>query len=196
MKREFYEWIHSWCDETPKDDLPRVLLVGDSITYGYQELVREALRGVCYVDYVATSYAVDNKLYHALVEGMAKNCHYDIVHINHGLHGIHNSPRTYKSKLKNLLVRLQKDSKLILAETTFVYNAGNKRPHRAWMKRVKERNEILGELATELDADLDRLFAISEKMPKEYRREDGTHFEKEGYQVLAEAVCKSIKANL
>ena len=196
MKKEYYEWIHSWCDEVTLDDKPRVLLVGDSITHGYQGLVREMLRGVCRVDYVATSYAIDNKLYVALVEGMAGNSRYDVIHINHGLHGIHMSPRTYKSKMKKLLERLKKNSKIIVAETTFVYNGGNKRPHKAWMKRVRERNEIVGELVTLLDLELDKLFEISKKMPKEYRAEDGTHYVEEGYKTLATEVVKTIRETL
>ncbi len=196
MKKEYYEWIHSWCDEVTLDDGPRVLLVGDSITHGYQGIVRELLRGICRVDYVATSYALDNKLYVSLVEGMAKNSRYDVIHINHGLHGIHMSPRTYKSKYKTLLERLKKDSKIIVAETTFVYNGGNKRPHAAWMKRVRERNEIVGELVTLLDLELDKLFEVSAKMPKEYRAEDGTHYVEEGYKMLAVEAVKSIRAVL
>ena len=38
--KEQCEWIHSWCDETLQTDLPRVLLVGDSITHNYQETVK------------------------------------------------------------------------------------------------------------------------------------------------------------
>ena len=33
--KERFEWIHSWCDYSEKNDLPRVLLVGDSITNAY-----------------------------------------------------------------------------------------------------------------------------------------------------------------
>jgi lysophospholipase L1-like esterase len=191
MKEQF-EWIHSWCDEAMQNDLPRVLLVGDSITYGYQEKVRELLKGVCYVDYIATSYAIDNKIYTTMIEEFAKNNHYEIVHFNHGLHGIHMSPRTYKSKIKNLLVRLDKNSKIILAESTVVYREGNKRLDRAWMRRVNERNEIVAELVTELDCEWDKLFEISEGIPKEYREEDGVHYKAAGYELLADSVAKSI----
>ena len=45
MKKERYEWLRSWCDETLSSDLPRVALIGDSITEGYQKQVRELLRG-------------------------------------------------------------------------------------------------------------------------------------------------------
>lgn len=49
--KERFEWVQSWCDEALSDDLPRVLLIGDSITRQYQDRVRELLRGKCYVDY-------------------------------------------------------------------------------------------------------------------------------------------------
>lgn len=29
--KERFEWVQSWCDEALSDDLPRVLLIGDSI---------------------------------------------------------------------------------------------------------------------------------------------------------------------
>ena len=53
--KERFEWVQSWCDEALSDDLPRVLLIGDSITRQYQDRVRELLRGKCYVDYFSSS---------------------------------------------------------------------------------------------------------------------------------------------
>ena len=192
MQKERYEWVRSWCDEADKADKPRVLLVGDSITEGYQAIVRELLRDFCYVDYIATSYAIDNKIYAVLVEELAKNSRYQIVHFNHGLHGFHMCPRTYKSKIKNLLLRIGKESKIILAETTIVYREGNKRLDRAAMRRVNERNEIVAELVTELDCEWNKLFTISEKMTEDCRAEDGVHYTAAGYDLLADSVAKSI----
>ena len=193
MQKERFEWIHSWCDEADKDDLPRVLLVGDSITHGYQAIVREALRGKCYVDYVATSYAIDNKFYSLLVENFATNSRYAAIHFNHGLHGFHMSPRTYKSKVKKLLEKIGQNSKLILTESTAVFHEGNKRLKRDCMKRVKERNEIVAELVTEFDCGWDKLFDVSLDMPKEYRLDDGVHYTQKGYETLAKSVVKSIE---
>ena len=105
MKKETFEWVQSWCDHADEADKPRVLLVGDSITRGYESIVRERLKDVAYVDYLSTSYAVDNKLFSTMVEAFCKNSDYALVHFNHGLHGFHMSPRTYKSKIKNLLLR-------------------------------------------------------------------------------------------
>lgn len=192
MKKERYEWIQSWCDEADKNDKPRVLLVGDSITFGYQAIVRELLCDVCYVDYIATSYAIDNKIYSVIVEEMVKNSHYDIIHFNHGLHGIHMCPRTYKSKIRNLLARIKGDNKIILAESTIVYREGNKKLDREWMRRVNERNDVVAELVTELDCEWDKLFAISQSIPAEDRKADGVHYEVGGYEALADSVAKSI----
>ena len=192
MQKERYEWIQSWCDEADKTDKPRVLLVGDSITRGYEAIVRELLSDVCYVDYLATSYAADNKLFSVLVEDFAKNSNYSAVHFNHGLHGIQMCPRTYKSKVKNLLLRLSQNSKIILAETTVVYKEGNKRPDPVWKKRVTERNEVVAELVTELECAWDRLYDVSVSIPKELRSSDGMHYQVAGYEILADSVAKSI----
>ena len=192
MQKERYEWIKSWCDEADKTDKPRVLLVGDSITEGYQAIVRELLQGVCYVDYIATSYAADNKYYTTLVEGFAKNSDYAIVHFSHGLHGVQMCPRTYKSKIKALLLRLMENSKVILAETTVRYREGNKRAEPIWRKRITERNEIVAELITELGCEWDQLYDVSVKIPLSARADDGVHYLPSGYEILADSVAKSI----
>ena len=196
MKKERFEWIHSWCDETQKGDLPRVLLVGDSITYGYQEKVRTLLQGICYVDYVSTSYAIDAKMYNHLVYNFITDSKYDLVHFNNGLHGIHISKRSYKSRLKKLISKVDKDVKMMLVTTTVVYREGNKRLDGAWMKRVRERNAVMEELAKEKGYAVDDLYAVSLSIPKDKRYEDGTHYLEDGYMIFANAVAEKIKEEL
>lgn len=195
MKEQF-EWIHSWCDEAGKADLPRVLLVGDSITHNYQEKVRELLRGVCYVDYVATSYAIDTKIYNHLVYDFMTDSNYALIHFNHGLHGIHMPKRSYKSKLEKLLSKVDKAIKIILTTSTIVYREGNKRLDGAWMKRVRERNAAVREVAVEHGYVVDDLYSVSVSIPKEYRYMDGTHYLQEGYSMLAEKVAECIQREL
>lgn len=195
MKEQF-EWIHSWCDEAGKKDLPRVVLVGDSITHNYQEKVRELLRGVCYVDYVATSYAIDVKIYNDLVYDFMTDSDYTLIHFNHGLHGIHLPKRSYKSKLAKLLAKVDDNVKILLATSTVVYKEGNKRLDGVWMKRVKERNAAVCELASEKGYAIDDLYSVSVSIPKEYRYEDGTHYLEKGYAMLAEKVAECIRTEL
>ena len=193
MPKEWSEWITSWCSCAPQSDKPRVLLVGDSITQGYQTEVRKSLDGVAYVDHIATSYAIDSKIYNTLIENFAADSDYAIVHFNHGLHGIHISARTYKSRMKKLLGKLGKKSKIILANTTLVYEDGNRKRHAKWMKRVHERNEVVKELCAEYGYALDDLYSVSLAIDKTCRDEDGTHYLAAGYQTLASSVVESIK---
>ena len=195
-KKERWEWMQSWCDETAKGDLPRVLLVGDSITRGYQDMVRKKLAGVCYVDYISTSYAVDSTIYNTIVKAMAADDKYALIHINHGLHGQHMSKRTYKSRMKKLLITLSKKAPLILANTTNVYKYGTHRPDGAWMKRVRERNLAIAELAEELDCPMDDLYSACLTIDWSGRSIDGTHYEAAGYDILSDYVAEAIKKAL
>ena len=94
--KERFEWVQSWCDEALSDDLPRVLLIGDSITRQYQDRVRELLRGKCYVDYFSSSYAADSPLYKTLIKAFIRDSKYSVIHFNNGLHGFHIGKSAYK----------------------------------------------------------------------------------------------------
>lgn len=196
MKKETFEWIHSWCDNTNNTDLPRVLLVGDSICYGYQEMVREKLKGVAYVDYIATSYAVDSKIYNVLIENFAKDSKYDLIHINHGLHGFHMSVTTYKSKMDKLIQKLLKVAPVILCESTAVNKEGNKRPHTDWRKKANARNGVVEELAKKHGLKVNPLFELSASIAPCHRIDDGFHFHPSGSDILADQVASIIKENL
>ena len=47
-KRETVEWIDVWLPHTNDDKLPRVLLIGNSITRGYYPKVKKLLKGKAY----------------------------------------------------------------------------------------------------------------------------------------------------
>lgn len=196
MQKEQKEWVRCWCDETNESDLPRVLLIGDSITNGYQEKVRALLNGVCYVDFLATSYAIDMPIYHKFVTTFVADSNYDLIHFNNGLHGIHIEKRTYKSRVKKLLAKIAGDKRILLATTTIVYQGKTKRKDGAWMKRVRERNEAIRELSAELGYEIDDLHKVSTEIPFEKRYPDGTHYLAEGYEIFAQAVAECIKKAL
>ena len=64
------------------------------------------------------------------------------------------------------------------------------------MKRVRERNTAMQELANEKGYALDDLYAVSVAIAKDKRKDDGTHYLADGYEILADAVAESIKNNL
>ena len=190
--KERIEWVQSWCDEAPSNDLPRVLLIGDSITRQYQDRVRELLRGKCYVDYFSSSYAVDSPIYQTLITAFVGDSKYAIIHFNNGLHGFHIGKSTYKSRLKKLLKTFPNDCKVILANTTFVFEEGNVIPDKMWGKRVSERNVAIAELSEEFGFPIENLYSVSRTIDSNGRSNDGTHFKEEGIDILANNVVKSI----
>ncbi len=192
MKKEIHEWIHSWCDETLSEDLPRVLLVGDSITHHYQEQVRELLIGKAYIDYISTSYSIDNPLYNSIIKNFFFNSKYDILHFNHGLHGWHMSPKTYKSKIKKLLEKLNCKN-TIIANSTVVYLKGNKEINQGAQKVIEKRNLAIEELAKENGYTFNDLHSISRTIPTELRTEEGIHYTEKGSTYLAKQVVEKIK---
>ncbi|MFP6883617.1 MAG: hypothetical protein VCA40_04240, partial [Roseibacillus sp.] len=64
--------------------LPRILLIGDSITFGYTLFVREALKGVANVHRIPTNGGPTSKgLEH--IEAWLGTSKWDIIHFNWGL---------------------------------------------------------------------------------------------------------------
>lgn len=188
MKKERFEWIHSWQDENFNCDLPRILLIGDSITHNYQEKVREKLNGIAYVDYVATSYGIDSIIYRNLILNFAKYNEYALIHFNFGLHAKHLSKNEYKKRVKDMVLKLQEYGRITVANSTVVYEQNNIDYDKSWMKRVNERNQAVLELSNELGVKLNDLFEVSCNIPKQYRHSDGTHYLSEGYELLADKV--------
>ncbi len=191
MKKERFEWIHSWCDYTERDDLPRVLLIGDSITHGYQAKVRELLAGKYLVDYIATSYSVDSVFYNQLVSAFAADSRYDVIHFNHGLHGSHMTTEVYASGMDALTAGFSRIGKVILVTSTKNYNPGTDVPT-DFHAKVLERNAALFPLAEKYNCGINDLYAVSAALPISAYSPDGTHFAADGYEALAKAVAESI----
>lgn len=192
MGKEKYEWVRCWCDNANKYDLPRILLVGDSITEGYQEFVRKAFEDIIYVDYFATSYAVNTKIYHELLGSFIRDSRYDLIHFNNGLHGFDMGKKEYKKGVKNAAKRFYCEN-IILATSTVVYEKGNTEIDREWERKIEERNLAIHEIAHSKAFFIDDLYKVSLEIAKEDRAEDGTHYLEAGSEKLAESVVKSIK---
>lgn len=196
MMKEHYEWLQTWSDEAERKDLPRVLLVGDSITGGYQSMVREGLRGECLVDYFCTSYAVDTAMYHTALRMFVTDSRYAVVHFNHGLHGKHMTGTVYKENVEALLEQISGcGAKVICALTTRVLNAEHT-PDEEWEKKISERNGAIKEIAARCGYAVDDLFTISTKLPQSARLDDGFHYLEDGYRALSEKVIEAIRAAL
>jgi acyl-CoA thioesterase-1 len=183
--------------------LPRVLLIGDSISIGYTLPVREALQGKANVhrppsNCSSTGYTLSK------LDGWLGPGKWDVIHFNWGLHdaklppeGVrHAPPDEYERNLRQLVTRLQATgAKLIWATTTPVPRGGNLAPNRRFAS-VANYNAIAAKVMAELGVATNDLNAAIAPHLAEVGRPDDVHFSPEGSQLLGRAVVAAIAARL
>lgn len=195
--------------------LPRVLLIGDSISLGYTLDVRELLKGKANVhrppaNCGSTAMGVEN-----LDTWLGKG-NWDVIHFNWGLWDINrrvNGKRNiageisateeeYADRLEQLVVRLKKtNATLVWAPTTFVQGGFGRRPgdevrYNAIAARIMKKHDVRTNDLHTLSATFPRFGETTEGKPEMFKSVGNVHFTPEGYRVLAGQVAKSIQTAL
>lgn len=194
-------------------DLPDVLLIGDSISIGYTEPVREMLSGVCNV-YRPDANCGDTKNGLANIDSWLGNRAWDIIHFNWGLHDLcyrhpqattygnrdkingtlSVQPATYKANLESLVRIMQSTARLLVWATTTYIPDGE--AGRCQGDEVRY-NALASEVMAKHDIPADDLYEITRAFPPEMFTCPGdVHFTKQGYNRIAEVVSECIKTQL
>lgn len=181
-------------------NLPRVLLLGDSISIGYTVDVREALAGKANVHRPAANCGPTIRGLEAIDQWLGDG-KWDVIHFNWGLHdlkymeGKQQVPLPeYEKNLKTLVVRLKKTgAKLIWCSTTPVPEGVS--PPRTDAD-VVAYNAVAAKIMKANEVATDDLYAFALPKLKEIQREANVHFSPEGSKVLAGQVAKSISQAL
>lgn len=168
-------------------DLPRVLLVGDSICNGYQGEVQKRLEGKMNVSYWASSYCVTSPGYLKLLDFYLSEARYDVVHFNNGCHSFGTNDADWEKGLRAALqlIRLrQPQAKLIWVTTT---------PNRneARNLRVKALNALADKVINEFGGvAVDNLYAQMDPLERKTQWRDDFHFAPSAISIQADAVSK------
>src|SRR5205823_13966390 len=94
--RESIEWCDIWISHANETNLPRVLLIGDSITRGYYPEVEKRLAGKAFVARLCTSrFAADPVLLKEIAL-VLEETKFDVIHFNNGMHGWQHSEAEYR----------------------------------------------------------------------------------------------------
>jgi lysophospholipase L1-like esterase len=196
--RERIEWIDIWVTDADKDDLPRVLLVGDSITRGYFGAVEKHLAGKAYCARLTTSKCVSDPTFNDDLRLMLKQYKFSAIHFNNGLHGWGYTEDQYRDGLLKTVVGVKEhagDAKLIWATTTPVRKKSDLRTFAERTDRVKARNNLASQIMTEQQVPTDDLFELA-KDHAEWTSGDGVHFNGQGNEALAKQVATSVLEHL
>ncbi|MHB8865411.1 MAG: SGNH/GDSL hydrolase family protein [Pirellulaceae bacterium] len=192
--RERIEWADIWVTDADKSELPRVLLIGDSITRGYFDAVEKQLAGKAYCARLTTSKCVADPSFLDEVQLLLKQYRFAVIHFNNGLHGFGYTEDQYRSGLSGLLEVLEKHSsnaKLIWATTTPMREPSDLGQIAALTARVKARNQIAAELLRDRRIVTNDLYDLVEQH-QGYFSGDGVHFNEQGRELLAKQVAEVV----
>ncbi len=192
--------------------LPNVLLIGDSISEGYQKQVKEGLIGKANV-YKNQGNAEWSGTGIIKIDSYLGETKWDVIHFNWGLWDIYGweydhedrSPEAYAKRLDQLVTRMEKTgAKLIWATTT----PGCKDPEKTMQNRFKkevvitpEQQAKYSEAALEVmkkhKVEINDLYAdILPELDKYSLGKNDVHFNREGSDFLAKKVIAAIEAPL
>ena len=193
-------------------NLPRVLIIGDSISIGYTLPVREMLKGVANVhrppvNCASTKHGING------IEDWVGNKKWDVIHFNWGLHDLKymgpngenladpqlNSSSQqvpideYVKNLQRLVLYLKKTkAELIWRNTTPVPIGAKGRV----VGDSKKYNDAAQEIMSHYSIETNDLYQFAKANWDKVGRKADVHFTPEGSQELAKLVAKSIRKKL
>ena len=178
-----------------KDDpaLPRVLLIGDSVSRGYTAAVRKALAGKANVHRAPANCgptASGIKNIDAWLADHPGGEKWDVIHFNFGIHDRGTPVADYTARLEQLVERMKKTgATLVWASTTPIPDNPGAGQTAA---SIVERNTAAAMVMQKHGVAVDDLFGFITPHLAEMQRPKDVHFKDEGYELLGQQVAESI----
>ncbi len=191
-QREATEWVVSYWYNADNLKLPRILLIGDSICNGYQEMVNNELAGTAYTSFYASSKCITDRTYLSQLAFMLDEYDYAVIHFNNGLHSLNTGPAEWKAGLQTavkLIKEKSKGAKIIWASSTPL-----KSPDIT--AKVEALNEIAEKVMKKNDIPTNDLFALMDVMDRNKFWIDKFHFTDNAKEIQARQVSDFIRKAL
>src|SRR2546428_2742361 len=194
---EAIEWCDIWISHANETNLPRVLLIGDSIARDYYPEVEKRLAGKAFVARLATSRFLADSVLLKEIELVLDGTKFDVIHFNNGMHGWQHSEAEYRKAFPQCVAAIRThapQAKLIWATTTPLRDGkavASDTQAEYSDERVAARNAIAAEIVTAQKIPIDDLNAAMRGHP-EYHS-DNIHFNTQGVQIQAAQVAAHIE---
>jgi lysophospholipase L1-like esterase len=181
-----------YVQDDPK--LPRVLLIGDSVSRGYTLATRAALAGKANVHRAPENCGGTSRGL-SKIEVWLGDGRWDVIHFNFGIHDRGTSRADYAKRLEQLIARLHETgAKLVWASTTPIPDDPAQKQTAA---SIVERNQVAATLMKKHQIAVDDLFAAISPHVAEYQLPPpNVHFKETGYEFLGRQVAAAILAQL
>jgi len=195
--RESIEWCDIWISHANETNLPRVLLIGDSIARDYYPEVEKKLAGKAFVARLATSRFLADAVLMKEIEVVLGGMKFDVIEFNNGMHGWQHSEAEYQKAFPKLIKTIRAHApkaKLIWATTTplrdgkgVTYDTKAEYSN----ERIAARNAVAAEIVAAKKIPTVDLNA-SMQGHREFHS-DNVHFNVQGSQVLAAQVSAAVE---
>ena len=184
---------NAWDFVQDKPGLPRILLIGDSVSRGYTQAVRKVLDGKVNVHRAPENCGpTANGL--KKIEIWLGDGKWDVIHFNFGIHDRNTALEDYQARLEQLVERMAKPgAKLVWATTTPIPNDPAK--HQS-SESIVERNKAAVAIMQKHGVSTDDLFTAITPRLESLQNPNDVHFNGAGYDFLGEQVAASIEAAL
>ncbi len=195
--REAIEWCDIWISHANETNLPRVLLIGDSIARDYYPEVEKSLAGKAFVARLATSRFVSDPVLLNEIRTVLQGTKFDVVQFNNGMHGWQHSEEEYRKAFPKLIKTIRRDApnaKIIWANTTPLRN-GKDVTYDTKAEysddRIAARNRLASEVVGAQNIPTVDLNAAVRARPELHS--DNVHFNGDGSKILATEIAAAIE---
>jgi hypothetical protein len=195
--RESIEWCDIWISHANEMNLPRVLLIGDSIVRDYYPEVEKRFAGKAFVARLATSRFVADAVLLKEIELVLDGTNFDVILFNNGMHGWQHSEETYRKAFPKLIKTIRRHApkaRLVWATTTPLRDGkGVTYDTKADYsdERIAARNAIAAEIVASKRIPIVDLNAAVRGHPEFHS--DNVHFNSQGNQIFANQVYVAIE---
>jgi acyl-CoA thioesterase-1 len=178
--------------------LPRVLLIGDSISIGYTLPVRKLLEGKANVHRIPTNGGPTKNGVANIAKWLGTG-KWDVIHFNWGIHDLKYmpdgkrqvEPADYEANLRSLVATLKKTGAKLIWATTTPIPEGELNPPRKF-GQVNEYNDIAARVMAENGVAIDDLNARITPQLATMQNPRDVHYTPAGSEYLAQQVAEEI----
>jgi hypothetical protein len=184
---------NAWDFVEDDPSLPRVLLIGDSVSRGYTLAVRKELAGKANVHRAPANCGPTSSGLKNLDVWLGGE-KWDLVHFNFGIHDRNTPVEEYSNRLDSLVQRLkQTGARLVWSTTTPIPDDPSKKQT---AESIKERNQAAAMVMEKNGVLTNDLFSAVSPRLAELQNPSDVHFNESGYNFLGHKVADAILKNL
>ena len=195
--REAIEWCDIWISHANETNLPRVLLIGDSIAREYYPEVEKRFAGKAFVARLTTSRFAADPVLLKEIELVLDQAKFDVIHFNNGMHGWQHTEAEYQKAFPKFVktIRAHAPKARLIWATTTPLRDGKGVTHDTKAEysdeRVAARNAIAAEIVASQKIPTVDLNAAVRGHPDYHS--DNVHFNGQGVQLLATQIHAAIE---